>query len=44
MGRKLKYKTRQEKLQARKDRQMRYYERNKESIKEKNLKRYYEHK
>jgi hypothetical protein len=41
MGRKQKYKTEEEKLQARKDRQMRYYFRNQESIKKKNLERYY---
>lgn len=44
MGRKLKYKTKKEQVEARKARQMRYYERNKEKIKQKNLERYHEHK
>jgi hypothetical protein len=42
MGRKQKYKTEEEKLQARKDRQMRYYFRNQEIVKKKNLERYHE--
>ena len=41
MGRKLKYKTNEEKLNARKERQMRYYWKNQEKIKKKNLDRYY---
>jgi hypothetical protein len=44
MGRKLKYKTEKEQIEARKTRQMKYYELNKEKIKIKNLKRYYENK
>jgi hypothetical protein len=42
MGRKIKYKTEEEQLIARRERQMRYYWRNQETIKKKNLKRYYE--
>ncbi len=42
MGRKLKYKTEQEKLDARRKRQMAYYWRNQEEIKQKNLKRYHQ--
>jgi len=41
MGRKQKYITNDEKLIARRERQMRYYWKNQEEIKEKNLKRYY---
>jgi hypothetical protein len=44
MGRKLKYKTEKEQIEARKTRQMKYYELNKQKIKIKNLKRYYENK
>ena len=42
MGRKRKYITKEEQLIARHDRQMRYYWRNREEIKKKNMKRYYE--
>lgn len=41
MGRKLKYQTKEEKLEAQRRWNMEYYERNKESVKQKNLKRYY---
>jgi hypothetical protein len=41
MGRKRKYNTEEEKLQANHDKYMRYYWRNQEKIKKKNLKRYY---
>jgi len=44
MGRKRKYFTKEEKIQANKDKYMRYYWRNQEEIKRKNLKRYYEQK
>lgn len=42
MGRKLKYKTEEEKIFARRTRQMKYYWKNQEEIKKKNLNRYYE--
>lgn len=42
MGRKLKYKTEEEKRIAKNARNMRYYERNKERIQKENLKRYHE--
>ena len=42
MGRKLKYKTNEEKINARRKRQMEYYWKNQEKIKKKNLERYYE--
>lgn len=41
MGRKLKYKTEEEKLIARRERQMRYYFRNKERFCKKRMERYY---
>ena len=41
MGRKRKYFTEKEKIQANRDNFMRFYEKNKESIKKKNLERYY---
>ena len=41
MGRKQKYITEPDKLQARRDRQMRYYERNKSECRKKSLERYY---
>ena len=44
MGRHKKYNTEEEKQQANKDKYMRYYWRNVEKIKKKNLKRYYERK
>jgi hypothetical protein len=44
MGRKLKYKTEEEKRQANRDKFMRHYWKNQEKIKEKNLKRYHENK
>ena len=44
MGRKLKYKTEKEKRQARSIRQMKYYNKNKETIKKKNLQRYHDSK
>ena len=44
MGRKKKYKTKEEIEQAVRDKAMRYYFRNQEVIKQKNLKRYYENK
>jgi hypothetical protein len=42
MGRKRKYFTEEEKIQANRDNVMRFYEKNKEEIKKKNLKRYHE--
>ena len=42
MGRNRKYFTDDEKTQANRNAVMRYYERNKEAVKKKNLKRYYE--
>jgi hypothetical protein len=44
MGRKLKYKTKEEKLQANRDKYMRFYWRNVEKIKKEKLKIYYENK
>jgi hypothetical protein len=44
MGRKLKYKTKEEKRIAQNETYMRYYERNKERIKKEKLNRYYERK
>ena len=44
MGRKLKYKTEEEKCQANRDKFMRHYWKNQEKIKKKNLKRYHENK
>lgn len=44
MGRNIKYKTLEERRLARNARRMRYYEKNKEIEKDKNLKRYYENK
>lgn len=44
MGRKKKYQTEGEKCEAQKKWAMEYYWRNKENIKEKNLKRYHEKK
>lgn len=41
MGRKRKYQTKEEKLEAQRRWNMEYYERNKESVKKKNLKRYH---
>jgi len=41
MGRKQKYFTKEEKVQANRDNVMRFYEKNKEEIKKRNLKRYY---
>lgn len=41
MGRKKKYKTKKEQLEAQKRWNMEYYERNKESIQKKALKRYH---
>lgn len=41
MGRKLKYKTVEEKLKANQEKYMRYYWRNQEKIKKKNLERYH---
>ena len=41
MGRKTKYVTEEEQLCARRERQMRYYWKNRDIIKRKNLKRYY---
>jgi Ca2+-binding EF-hand superfamily protein len=41
MGRKQKYITDEEKIQANRDKFMRYYFKNKEKIKKKNLERYY---
>jgi hypothetical protein len=42
MGRKQKYFTKDEKTQANRDAVMKHYEKNKEKIKRRNLKRYYE--
>lgn len=42
MGRKIKYKTDEEKIQARRERQMRYYWKNADKLKKQALKRYYE--
>jgi hypothetical protein len=42
MGRKCKYITLSEKIEARKVHQMKYYWKNQEKIKQKNLKRYHE--
>jgi hypothetical protein len=42
MGRKRKYFTAEEKAQANRNAFMRYYEKNKEKVRQKNLKRYYE--
>lgn len=44
MGRKKKYTTKESRRQAVCDRSMKYYLKNKEDIKEKNLRRYYENK
>jgi len=44
MGRKIKYKTKEELRISINEKSMRYYERNKELIRTKNLKRYYEKK
>ena len=44
MGRKQKYFTKEEKIQANRDKFMRFYERNKEEIKKKNLERYHANK
>ena len=44
MGRHKKYITDKEKIQANRDKFMRYYERNKEAVKKRNLMRYYEKK
>ena len=44
MGRKLKYKTQEEKINARKERQMKYYWQNAEKLKKEALKRYYKRK
>jgi hypothetical protein len=44
MGRKLKYKTAEEKLIADREKAMRYYFNNQEVVKKKNLRRYYENK
>jgi len=44
MGRKLKYKTEEEKRQANRDKFMRFYWKNSDKIKKQNLKRYYENK
>jgi hypothetical protein len=44
MGRKKIYKTEEEKQQANKEKYMRYYWKNCDKIKKKNLKRYYENK
>jgi hypothetical protein len=44
MGRNLKYKTKEEQRIASNKKSMRYYEKNKELIKERNLKKYYEKK
>ena len=41
MGRKTKYHTKEEKLEARKKRQMKYYWKNQDKIKKKNLQRYH---
>jgi hypothetical protein len=42
MGRNRKYFTDEEKTQANRNAVMRYYERNKDAVKKKNLERYYE--
>lgn len=42
MGRNIKYKTEEEKLMARRERQMRYYWKNKEFKRKKALERYYD--
>lgn len=42
MGRKRKYITKEDQVNARRERQMRYYWKNQEEIKRKNLKRYYD--
>lgn len=44
MGRKMKYVTNEDKINARRERQMRYYWKNKEVIRHKNLNKYYEKK
>lgn len=44
MGRKLKYKTPEEKLIARRERQMRYYWKNVDKKRKESLKRYYDRK
>jgi hypothetical protein len=44
MGRKLKYKTLEEKLIADREKAMRYYFNNQEVVKKKNLRRYHENK
>lgn len=44
MGRDIKYKSKKERKLALRERQIRYYERNKEYIKQRNLKNYYERK
>lgn len=44
MGRKQKYKTEDERIQANRDYFMKYYWKNQEKIKEKNLKRYHDNK
>jgi hypothetical protein len=44
MGRKIKYKTEEEKIQARKDRQMKYYWKNQDRLKTNALKRYHDRK
>ena len=44
MGRKLKYKTKEEKLQANRDKYMRFYWLNVDKIRKEKLERYYENK
>jgi len=44
MGRQKKYNTDEEKIQARKDRQMRYYWRNSKRLRKESLERYYKQK
>lgn len=44
MGRKKKYKTEEDKVNAQKRWNMEYYEKNKKEIQDKNLKRYYDKK
>ena len=44
MGRKLKYKTKEELRISINEKSMRYYEKNKQSVRKKNLKRYYNEK
>lgn len=44
MGRKRKYNTTEEKLQADREKSMRYYQKNNKKIKIKNLRRYYDRK